>query len=343
MSFKTKSLLLAVALIITTMVAILFGTVDITVSECIKIIGGHIPGIKRFVDLAEVKNSHIVIVMGLRLPRILLALFVGMGLATAGSVYQGVFSNPMADPYLIGISSGAALGATIAMFFSTGITLFNISAVNIFAFLGALLVMALVYAMSYVKGKLPTVTLILSGIAMNYLITSIITLLMLLNHRQIERVYFWTLGSFQSAKWYEVGLVAVVVIIGIVIIQCYSKELNIIMVDRENARTLGVNVERVKKILLIVASIMVAIIVSVSGIIGFVGLIIPHSARFIVGPDHRKLIPFATVLGGLFMIVTDTIARSILKTSEISVGVVTALFGVPFFLMLLYKNKKATA
>lgn len=320
--------------------SMLFGTVDISVEEGIRILLGHIPVLRQWFPLEEIKPSHITIVMALRLPRILLALFVGMGLSSAGCAYQGVFSNPMADPYLIGVSSGAAFGATIAMLFGGHGLILSISVVSLAAFMGAMLVMLFVLSVARIKGKLPTTSLILAGIAVNYLLSSLIALLMLFNKNQLQSVYFWTLGSFQNASWTEIGFVSVVTVVSSLVIYYFSMELNMMMLHADSAKAMGVNSERIKKILLLVSSFSVAIIVSVCGIIGFVGLIIPHAARIVVGPDHKRLIPVATIMGGIFTIFADTVARSVLETAEISVGIITAIFGVPFFLILLYKNKK---
>lgn len=333
-------LILLCLLISITMGSILFGTVDIGIDEGIKIIGKHIPGLNQWINLDGIKPSHITIIMNLRLPRVILALFVGMGLSSAGCVYQGVFSNPMADPYLIGVSSGAAFGATLAMLLPIPNQLLAIGSVSVMAFFGAITVMFVVFLISNNKGKLPTVTLILSGIAMNYFISSFIAFLMLFNKESLEEVYFWTLGSFKTANWLKVNIIVFVVIVALIIIQRYYLELNMIMINEEQAKTLGVSTEKVKKILLIVSSLMVAVMVATCGVIGFVGLITPHATRLIVGPNHKYLIPFSTLIGGGFTVISDTIARSILDNAEISVGIVTALFGVPFFLMLLYKSKK---
>ncbi|PKM95441.1 MAG: iron ABC transporter [Firmicutes bacterium HGW-Firmicutes-1] len=327
-------------LIVVTVGSIMFGTVSISIDDCIKIIGSHIPGLNQLIHADGIKESHIIIVMNLRLPRIILALFVGMGLSAAGCVYQGVFSNPMADPYLIGISSGAALGATIAMLFPISNRFLAFGSVSTFAFLGAITTMVFVFFIAKNKNSLPKIALILAGIAINYFIASLIALLMMFNKEKIESVYFWTLGSFRDASWLKLGFLGAIVIIAFIVIYKYYVELNMIMVNEEQALTLGVSTEKVKRILLVVASLMVAVIVSTCGIIGFVGLITPHATRLVVGANHKVLIPISTILGGIFMVVADTIARSILPNAEISVGIITALFGVPFFLALLYKNKK---
>lgn len=339
LEFYIKMIGVIALLLLLMLGAIIFGSVHISIEECFKIIGGHLPGVKNLISLEDIKTSHITIVMNLRLPRMVLALFAGMGLSVAGCVYQGVFANPMADPYLLGVSSGAALGATLAILLGISGSYLAFGAVSTLAFLGAIIVLVLVFNLARTKGKLPTITLILSGIAINYFISSFIALLMLFNRKQLESVYFWTLGSFKDANWLKILFLSSVVFSTLIFIYRYYRELNMIMVNEEQAQTLGVSTEKVKKVLLLAASFMVAVIVATCGIIGFVGLITPHAARIIVGPDHKKLIPFSMILGGIFMVVSDTLARSILPNAEISVGIITALFGVPFFLLLLRKNK----
>lgn len=340
---KVLFFILLVLLITVSMGSILFGTVDITLEETIRIISSHIPGLKEFIDISDIKATHITIIMNLRVPRIILALFVGMGLSAAGCAYQGIFANPMADPYLIGVSSGAALGATLAMLLPIPYEWLAFSSISTMAFIGAICVLLFVFLIANHKGKLPTTTLILAGVAINYFISSFIALLMLFNKESLEEVYLWTLGSFKTASWTKISIISVVVILGIIVIQRFYLELNMIMINEEQAITLGVSTERVKRILLIVASLMVAFIVSVCGVIGFIGLITPHATRLIIGPNHKYLISYSTILGGTFMVLCDTIARSLLMNAEISVGIITALFGVPFFLMLLYRSKKTIA
>lgn len=337
---KRVFVLMLGVMIIITLSSILYGTVDITLIDCIKIIAKHIPGVEGWINMDGIKPSYITIIMNLRLPRIILALFVGIGLSAAGCVYQGVFSNPMADPYLIGISSGAALGATVSMLLPIPNEWLAFGSVGTMAFLGAIGVMLVVFLIANNKGKLPTIHLILAGIAMNYFISSFIALLMLFNRESLESVYFWTLGSFKTANWTKIFIVVLVVSISLMIIQRYYLELNMIMINEEQAITLGVSTEKIKKKLLIVASLMVAVIVATCGVIGFIGLITPHATRLLIGPNHKSLIPVSVLIGGSFAVLSDTIARSVLENAEISVGIITAVFGVPFFLLLLYRNKK---
>ena len=316
--------------------AAVFGPAHITVGDFFSVILSKLPG----GEWVNVDPSHVKIIFGLRLPRILLALFVGMGLAVAGTVFQSVFANPMAEPYLLGVSSGAALGATIAAVLNISFHFLAFSAMSIFAFIGALLVVFVVYQMAMGRDHMPMTVLLLSGLAMNYLLTAIMTLLMTFHQDHIESVYFWTLGSFKNASPTKVIIVALVVILSMIYLVTKHKEMDLLILGDEQASSLGVEVKHLKKMLLVVASIVSAAIVSAAGIIGFVGLIIPHTVRLISGPKHRRLLPLAGIAGSIFMIMSDTIARSLLPNKEISIGIITSMCGVPFFLWLLYKNRR---
>lgn len=338
--FNYRLILGTLLLLVTVMVSAVFGTADISLGDFARAIMSKMPWMGMDLDIPK---GHEIIIFNLRLPRIMLALFAGGGLAIAGTVFQGVFSNPMAEPYLLGVSSGAAFGATVAAIVDIQFRFMAFGTVSLFAFLGALTVVLLVYRLAMQKGQLPVTVLLLSGLAVNYFLSSLITLMMTFNQDQLESVYFWTLGSFKSASWEKVMVVGVIVIIGCSYIYKYARELDLIMLGDEQAKSLGVDVESLKKRLLMVSSLVAAVIVAASGIIGFVGLIIPHGVRMITGPSHRKLMPLAAVGGGVFLIICDTIARTILTNKELSVGIITSLCGVPFFLWLLYSNRKAVS
>lgn len=331
------SLLVLIAIVI---ISCGFGSVRIDFINSFKILLSKIPFINEFVSLEGIKESHIKIVANLRLPRIMLALFTGGALAVVGCSFQGIFKNPMADPFVLGISSGAALGATVGFIFNFNKTILGFTGVSIFAFIGAIITVLVVLKISAIGKKLPTTTLLLAGISINYLLASLMSLMMLLNREKLERVYLWTLGSFSTSNWKEVGVIAPCVTICSIILMAYKEELNLMLLGDEAASSLGIDVNKTKRIILGISSIMVAVVVSATGIIGFVGLIIPHIIRIINGPDHKRLIPLAMLVGAIFMIICDTIARTIISPAELSVGIITSLFGVPFFLFLLYQNKK---
>lgn len=315
------------------------GVANISFSEAIQIMLSKIPGIGRLFTPSQ-EQTHNVIVLKIRLPRILLASLIGIGLSVVGSSMQGMFKNPMADPGILGISTGAALGATLAIVTGMQKLVWGIGIVTIAAFAGALLTTFLIYSIARVGNKIPTITLLLSGVAVSFLFSSMITMLMVFNREQIENIVLWTMGSIAAANWRQVWLLAPIVLTGTVIIMTYARDLNLMATGDETAQSLGVEVEKAKKVLLVVSAVLVGACVSVSGIIGFVGLIIPHMVRLLLGSDHRSVLPFSAVGGALFMVICDTLARNLVPPAEMPVGAITSLFGAPFFIYLLIKSKK---
>jgi len=316
------------------------GVADIKFNDALKIISSKIPFLKNFINLDQMKASSILIVLNIRLPRIILAGIVGIALATSGVVFQAIFKNPMADPYILGISSGAAFGATLVIILGISYSFFGLSMISVGAFIGAMVTTFLVYNIARLNNRTPVITLLLSGIAISFFLSALINLLMTMNNDQVEKIVFWTMGSVSSASWKSVGISIFPVIIGVSIFVYFSKELNVILMGEETAQNLGIDVETIRKLLLGVASIVSAAVVAVSGIIGFVGLIVPHAMRMIVGPDHKRLFPYTIISGAVFMIIADTISRTILNPTEIPIGVITSLIGAPYFIFLLVKNKK---
>lgn len=289
------------------------------------------------VDFSMSEALHSDIFWKLRMPRITLAMLVGISLSVSGAVYQSIFRNPLTDPYVLGVSSGASLGAAIAIFLGLEATL---GGVGLCALATALLTVVAIYRIASMGNRMHTTTLLLTGVCFTLLISAVISFLMVLNQDKMDSIIFWTMGSFGSANWTDVMMVAPVVLFGTVTVLYYSKDLNLLLVGSETARSMGVEVEKVKKILLVVTTLMVAFSVSVCGVIGFVGLIVPHAVRHVVGPDNRKIVPCSVFIGGIFLVLCDTLSRTMLKPSELPVGSITALIGAPMFIFLLYKNKK---
>ena len=285
-------------------------------------------------------DTYEIIIWKIRLPRICLAVLVGGALAVVGAVFQAMFANPLADPHILGVSSGAALGATIAML--TGITfnVLGIGAIGCFAFVGALLTVLVVYALAKVCGVESIANILLIGTAVSTMLSAVISILMVFNHDQIEKVYLWVMGSVSVATWLKNAFVAIVVIICMVIIMIHSRKLNLLMMGEEDASCLGLDTDKIRKRLMVLCSVTVAATVSVSGIIGFVGLIIPHCVKMITGSDHRKVLPYSFLCGSVFLVVCDTIARTIAAPTEIPVGIITSVCGAPFFIGLILKQKK---
>ena len=338
--YKAKALFLLLLFPICFFGSILIGNVPISLKDSFSIIGSQIPILSSFFQNELIPKSYVTIIMDLRLPRVLLSFLAGAGLSVAGCVFQGILSNSMADPYILGVSSGASFGATMAMLLPAAGVFPVLGFRGGLAFVGAVLTLLFVFLLSNRKGRAQNMTLLLGGIAMNYFLSSMISLLMIFHKEKLENVYFWTLGSFRASRWQEVFLLGVAVPVIFFSIFFRSRELDMIMFSEKQASVMGVNVVRIKKSLLIQASLLTAIIVSLSGIIGFVGLLVPNMVRMITGARHKRLLPVSALAGGIFLMICDTIARSILPFTEISVGIITAIFGVPFFFWLLRKNRK---
>ncbi|MBK5189958.1 MAG: iron chelate uptake ABC transporter family permease subunit [Methanosarcinales archaeon] len=277
---------------------------------------------------------HEVIIFQIRLPRIFLGILVGLSLATAGTALQGLFKNPMADPYIIGIASGAAVGAVLSIMVLPQI--FSIYTTPIMAFLGALFTIFLVYNIARVGGKIPVDTLLLTGIAVSLFLGAVLAFMMSIAGGALHNIFFWIMGGFWLANWTQVKIIVLPVLICFGLIYLFAKDLNAMLLGDESAQTLGINVENAKRILLVLSAFITAAAVSFTGTIGFVGLIIPHITRILVGPDHRILFPASALVGGIFLVWTDALARLL---GEMPVGIITAFFGAPFFIYLLRKRK----
>jgi iron complex transport system permease protein len=278
------------------------------------------------------------VILDVRLPRIAAALLVGAGLATAGAVFQGILLNPLSDPYTLGISAGAAFGAAVAIVLNTGFS--NVS-IPVCAFIGAsatlFIVIFLAGSGKEGRGGLSSSNLILSGIMVSSILAAGISFLKYLADEQVSVIVFWLMGSFTSATWAQTLTVLSVIVPGFAIFIYYARDLNLMSLGERNAGTLGVDTRKITLVLLVTASFITAVCVSVSGIIGFVGLLVPHMARLMTGPDNRKLLPLSLVLGGLLLLSADTVTRAVLP-SEIPIGVLTALIGGPVFCWLFKRH-----
>lgn len=286
-----------------------------------------------FSKLSQIERT---ILLEVRFPRILMGIIVGAGLAISGVIFQALLRNPLADPYLLGTSSGAALGITLGIFLGLQGASFSLPLAG-FGF--ALLSLGLVYNIARTNGRLPLHTLLLSGIIVSAFFSALVMLIMSLAKKQTYEAIFWLMGNLTETNFLLIKVVGGYVLVGGIITWCFWRDLNIISLGEEQAQHLGIEVERVRKILFVLASLIVGAVVSVSGMIGFVGLIIPHMVRMVVGPDHRILIPASGLVGATFLLLTDTLARTIASPVEIPVGVITALCGAPFFIWLLIRKK----
>lgn len=338
--YSITFIIMACMLFISIILSSTLGVANITFSKSMQILMSKIPFINKLLNVDNISETHKLIIINIRLPRIILSALIGAGLSVVGCVFQAIFKNPMADPYVLGISSGSALGASISIVMGFSSMALGIAGTTLFAFIGAIFTTVLVYFIAKTGTKLPTNTLLLAGVSVSFLFSSINSLIMIFNRDRVEQIVFWTMGSLASATWKQVISLFLFVIIGFILIIIYSRDLNLMLMGDETACSLGIEVNFVKKFLLIVSSIIIASCVSVSGVIGFVGLIVPHITRMIVGPNHKVLIPFSTLGGAIFMIICDTLSRILAPPAEIPVGAITALFGAPYFIYLLIKNKK---
>lgn len=278
------------------------------------------------------------VIVNLRLPRVVLAAFVGASLAAAGALYQALFRNPLADPYILGISSGAGLGAMIAIVLTAGATAARFGAVPLAAFVGSGLTMLLVVRLASTRGRLDPTSLLLAGVAVSYTLAALTAFVMVYAREQMAAIVYWMMGGLTAASWGYVAMIVPMFLLGIAYPLLSTRELNIMLLGDDRAGELGVNVERFKLGVLAAASLLTAAAVSVSGLIGFVGLMTPHIVRLILGPDHRLLLPASILGGATLMVVADLIARTVLAPIEIPVGIVTAVFGGPFFIWLLVRR-----
>ena len=314
------------------------GTVGIPPLTVLKILASRLP----LVEIASTwPDTWDTILWQLRLPRIALAGIVGAALALSGATYQGLFRNPLADPYLIGVASGAGLGATIVMVTGVPAEAGGISVLPIAAFLGAIAAVTVAYAVARSAEGLPLTTLILAGVAIASLASAATALLMIRSDPDLRPVLSWLLGGLASAEWKNVLIVLLYLVPSAALMLLYGRVLNVLQLDEEHARQLGVNVDQTKKLLIVAASLATAAAVSFSGLIGFVGLIAPHAVRLMWGVDHRMLLPMAAVVGAGFLVLADLVARTIVSPSELPVGVVTAFCGAPFFLYLLMRRRQS--
>lgn len=294
-----------------------------------------------WVNVEHIAESHQVIIWLIRVPRVLIAALVGAALAVAGVEMQGLFQNPLASPGIMGTSSGAALGAVIAL--STGLSTYAWFYLPMLAFSGAGLALLVVYLLANEQGGTPVATLLLAGVALNALLSALISLVISLSWSEYEmarEMVFWLMGGLDSRTWSHLQVALPGILLGGVIAMLYRRELDILLMGTETACSLGVKVERVKRMLLTSTALLTGTAVAVSGIIGFVGLMIPHLVRLMIGPRHRYLIPTSALVGAIFLVGVDLLARTLHRPEEIRLGILTALFGAPFFLYLLRQQRR---
>lgn len=284
-------------------------------------------------------DSLWLILFRIRMPRVTMGVLVGATLSVCGVMMQGMFRNPLADPHILGVSSGAGLGATVAIALGLNTAALGLGAVTLFAFVGGTGSVLMVYLLSRRRGRMSTTALLLAGIAVGSLFSAGTMLIMRLNHDKMDHIIFWTMGSLSTVVgWSHVLWCLPFCFIGMLTAFVFARDLNLLAHGEETALHLGVDVGRVRVALMLLTAVATAGAVSATGVIGFVGLIIPHVARMLFGPDHKHLIPLSALLGALFMLTMDTLARMLAAPLELPVGILTALCGGPFFLYLLRRN-----
>lgn len=333
-------LFLGFLLIVMAALSVAIGAVNVGTILAFKILLYKMPFVGETLIKPEWPETIETIIWNIRLPRTLLAAFVGASLSVAGVAFQGLLRNPLAEPYTVGVSSGAALGAAVVILFGLGSGLFGFMMLPVAAFLGAFLTILGVYKVSEIGGRFEVETIILAGVAVSSFLSAILSFLMVFAHQNIKQIIYWLMGSFALTTWNHVFAIFPYLTVGFILVWANYRELNILTLGEESAGQLGVDVEKTKLILLFSATLMAGGAVALAGTVGFVGLVIPHMIRLILGPDHRILIPAAALGGAVFLLFADIAARTILAPVELPVGVVTAFLGSPFFAYLLRRYRK---
>ena len=325
-----------VAILIGAVAAVCVGVISIPADAVWEIVKAKICG--REVPMEW--QTYDITVWNLRIPRVLLSLLAGGALSLCGAAFQTIFRNPICDPYILGISSGASLGAAIAIITGLDVYFFGLTGL---ALITAILTLILILAIASVGKRKSVETILLSGVAVNFLVSAGITLLMVLHQENLDEIIFWTMGSFAASTWEEIlGLTLVFILVGGFLF-FYSKELNIIQLGSETAQTTGVNTRRITVSVLIISSILVATAVSCCGVIGFIGLMIPHIVRLLFGNETRTVFTFSILFGAIFCLLADTLARTLAAPAELPVGSITSIVGAPYFIFLLLTQRRLSA
>jgi iron complex transport system permease protein len=317
--------LLALLLAVVAVIGLSVGSVSIPFSDVVPSLFGS----------ASVDEATRTIILSIRLPRLLLAMLVGTGLSIAGAVFQALLRNPLAEPYILGISSGGTVGAILAIGLGIG---FSAITTPLASFIGSAFVMLLVYSIAHRHGQLDTNTLLLAGVMIGAFFNAAVLLIIALFNQELRNSFLWLMGNLSNANMESLAVVTPFVLASSGVLLIQSRSYNLIATGDETAMQLGVDVRRIKRLSYMLASLITGVVVSVSGVIGFVGLIIPHMCRMMFGPDHRVLMPASVLLGASFMIVADLISRTLLAPTEIPVGAVTAAIGAPLFVYLLKRT-----
>ncbi|EOU1609077.1 FecCD family ABC transporter permease [Clostridium perfringens] len=340
---KDKKVFIAVLLILlfisSIILGISFGAVDIPPYDVYRVFLYKVFGIK-IGNLDEILNSTLFdIIWGVRMPRVLLGAFSGMALAMVGLIMQATIQNPLGDPYILGLSSGASLGATFSILIGFSGVLSSFGA-PLGAFLGALMASIFVYFLARIGGRITPFKMILAGMVISSICSSLTSLIIFLSkdNEGIRTVNFWMMGSLAGAEWSNIVLPIAISVIPLIYFFTQYRNLNLMVLGDETSITLGLNIEKHRKIYMILSSLITGVIVSVCGTIGFVGIMIPHIVRLIFGTDHKTLLPFSALVGAIFLIWADIIARCAITNMELPIGIITSVIGAPFLLWLMVKG-----
>jgi iron complex transport system permease protein len=326
------SALLGILLILVILLSITMGSVKVKPLRSISILFQSLLGLK-----SEGTETEKTIILSLRFPRALLAGLVGAGLSVSGAIFQALLRNPLADPYILGVSSGAAVGAIIAILMGLSTLSFGLPFAS---FIGAFLTILVVFYFGRQDGKIHPNTLLLAGVITSSFLSALIMFFISISQKEeLRTIVFWLMGDFSFSNYRVIGMIFPYILFAFLLLYLHARQFNLILSGEESALQLGVDVERLKLISYLCASLITAASVSVCGLIGFVGLIVPHSVRLVFGPDHRLLIPSSALVGASFLIVSDTLGRTLLAPVELPVGVITATLGGPFFIYLLRTRK----
>lgn len=330
---------LTVILAFLMVVAVAVGRVAIPIGEVITVVSQKLWQLLTWQPLGNTTANE-VIIWNLRLPRVILAASVGACLALAGCMMQGLLRNPMADPYVVGVSAGASVGGAVALLLvgSLGWS-WGVALTPLLAFLGAIAAVLLVYLIARVGGRIPIMNLLLTGIALNTVLSALLSFLIYFSTRELQSLIYWLMGSFSGRGWVHVAILIPHLLIGLVLAIFLARDLNALSLGEDAATTLGVHVDGSKRLLLFASTLLTAGAVAVSGVIGFVGLLMPHISRLLFGPDHRLLLPSSALLGAIFLVGADLLSRILMANAELPVGIITSLCGGPFFLYLLRRNE----
>jgi iron complex transport system permease protein len=324
---------LGALLVLAVLVAAAVGSVSVSLGDSWRIVWAHLTG-----STPTVNPAYDQIVWNFRIPRVLLAALCGAGLAVSGVVLQALVANPLADPFILGVSAGGSVGAVTVMAFGAG-ALGGLG-VSGAAFLGSMLAVALVFALGQQQGRVNPVRLVLAGVAISYVFTSVTSYLQLQTEpTNMRQIMFWLLGSVSGAHWDQLRAAGVVVVVVTVLLTLYGRQLNALVTGDESATALGIDVRRLRLVLIVLTSLLAGVLIAVAGGIGFVGLMVPHLVRLAFGVDHRRLLPLAALVGAIYLVVVDLLSRIVDPPNELPLNILTALFGAPFFIWLMRRDR----